>query len=60
MRDLAQIPEVVDPGLVRRTARRLGAAGIVLPTFAQLADPSTIPVSVTSRVAAGGSPAPAA
>jgi len=50
MRDLAQTPEVVDPGLVRRSARRLGEAGIVLPTFAQLADPATIPADVIARL----------
>ena len=50
MRDLAQTPEVVDPGLVRRSARRLGAAGVVLPTFAQLADPATIPADVVARL----------
>jgi cysteine synthase len=51
MRDLAQIPDVVDRGLVRRAARRLGAAGIVLPTFAQLADPVAIPGEVHARLA---------
>jgi hypothetical protein len=34
---------VVDRDLVKRSARRLGKAGIVLPTFAQLADPGLIP-----------------
>ena len=50
MRDLAQAPVVVDPGLVRRSARRLGDAGIVLPTFSQLADPATIPADLVDRL----------
>ena len=54
MRDLAQTPEVVDPGLVRRSARRLGEAGITLPTFAQLADPATIPADVIERLGGVG------
>ena len=42
MARLAMDGDVVDSTVVERTARRLGAAGIVLPTFAELADPSTI------------------
>jgi cysteine synthase len=43
--------EVVDAGVLERTARRLGRDGIVLPTFAQLADPTTIPSTVRERLA---------
>jgi cysteine synthase len=43
MARLGIVRDVVDPTVVNRTARRLGAAGIVLPTFAELADPATIP-----------------
>jgi cysteine synthase len=42
--------EIADPERVRRSARRLGEAGIVLPTFAQLADPSTMPASLVARL----------
>ena len=43
MARLGIVRDVVDATVVKRTARRLGAAGIVLPTFAELADPATIP-----------------
>ncbi len=33
--------EVVDPGVYERTVGRFAQAGIVMPTFAQLADPAT-------------------
>ena len=52
MARLSMALEVVDPVRVRRSARRLGEAGIVLPTFAQLADPSTIPSALTERLPA--------
>jgi cysteine synthase len=45
------VTEVVDPGVLERTARRFGEAGIVLPTFAELADPATIPDPIRTRVA---------
>jgi cysteine synthase len=43
MARLGTVRDVVDATVVKRAARRLGAAGIVLPTFAELADPATIP-----------------
>lgn len=33
--------DVVDPGVYERTVRRFAEAGIVMPTFAQLADIET-------------------
>jgi cysteine synthase A len=42
---------IVDPAARQRTADRFHEKGILLPTFAQLADPSTIPPQV--RVALG-------
>jgi cysteine synthase A len=51
MTRLSMAREIVDPGRVRRSARRLGAAGIVLPTFAQLADPATLPAELVERLA---------
>jgi len=44
--------EVVDPAVYERTVGRFREAAIVLPTFAQLADPSTIPAEVVERLAA--------
>lgn len=40
--------DVVDEGILSRTAKRFAEAGIVLPTFAQLADPSQIPAERTA------------
>ena len=34
--------DVVDPGVYGRTVRRFAEAGIVMPTFAELADPDTV------------------
>ena len=42
--------EVVDHGVVERTARRFAADGVVLPTFAELADPTTIPAERLERL----------
>ena len=39
---------VADTGVLERAARRFGEQGIVLPTFAQLADPRTIPTAALS------------
>lgn len=47
MRRLGLEREVVDRDAYGRAVARFGQAGIVLPTFAQLADPSTIPAKVT-------------
>lgn len=38
--------EIVDPAVRERAVARFRDAGIVLPTFAQLADPTTIPAPV--------------
>ena len=40
---------VVDAAVLERTAARLGQAGVVLPTIAQLKDPSTIPAARARR-----------
>ena len=37
---------VVDAAVLERTAARLGQDGVVLPTIAQLKNPSTIPAAV--------------
>ncbi len=43
---------VVDAAALERTAARLGQAGVVLPTIAQLKNPSTIPAAVRTGLAA--------
>ena len=43
--------EIVDRGVYDRTVRHFHAAHIVLPTFAQLADPALIPRKVDDRLA---------
>lgn len=45
---------LVDRDVYERTIRRFHEAGIVLPTFAQLADPSTIPGSIDRALAGIG------
>ena len=47
-------PEIVDAQVLERTAARLHDAGIALPTFAQLADPSRIPPRIGQLLAAVG------
>jgi len=42
---------VVDAAALERTVARLGQAGVVLPTIAQLKDPSTIPAAVRTGLA---------
>ncbi|HZQ59545.1 MAG TPA: pyridoxal-phosphate dependent enzyme [Acidimicrobiales bacterium] len=42
---------IVDAGVYQRTAQRFGELGIVLPTFAELADPARVPASVVSALA---------
>src|SRR5436190_3711525 len=46
--------EVLDTGVLDRAVARFRAARVALPTFAELADPSTIPVGVRSALAAVG------
>jgi cysteine synthase len=45
---------IVDEQMLERTAARFREAGIGLPTFAQLADPGTIPEAVTARLGSVG------
>lgn len=42
--------EVVDPDAYQRSAERFRSRGIILPTFSQLADPTTIPDSIGDRL----------
>ena len=42
--------ELVDTAVYGRTVGRFRDAGIVLPTFAQLADPTTIPARIRERL----------
>jgi cysteine synthase len=44
-------PQLVDADAYRHAVTRFRAQGIALPTFAQLADPSTIPASTTAALA---------
>ena len=46
--------EVLDTGVLDRAVARFRAAWVALPTFAELADPSTIPVGVRRALAAVG------
>jgi len=41
----------LDERVLEKTARRCAERGIVIPTFAQLADPSTIPTTIKQRLA---------
>ena len=50
MRRLGLEREVVDEQVYRRTVQRFRDAGIVMPTFAQLADPSLIPDAIAAEV----------
>jgi cysteine synthase len=43
--------EVVDPAVYERTVRRFAEAGIVMPTFAQLADPMSVPPDLLADLA---------
>ncbi len=51
MRRLGLERELVDAGVYERTVGRFRQAGIVLPTFAQLADPDTIPPGIAAALA---------
>jgi cysteine synthase len=48
---LALTTEVVDREAYANSVRRLREAGVVLPTFAELADPATIPGEIAGRLA---------
>jgi hypothetical protein len=43
--------DVVDPGVYERTVRRFAEAGIVMPTFAELADPETVDPAAVAALA---------
>jgi cysteine synthase len=43
--------DVVDPGIYGRTVRRFAEAGIVMPTFAELAEPETVHPAVIAGLA---------
>jgi cysteine synthase len=58
MRRLGLERDLVDPAVYARTVERFRTAAVVLPTFAQLADPATIPPSITERLAAVDPDAP--
>ena len=47
-------PEIADPQVLERAAASLRDAGIALPTFAQLADPSRIPPKIGKLLAGVG------
>ena len=44
------LQSVVDPDSYKRSVQRFREANILLPTFAQLADPSTIPADICSAL----------
>jgi cysteine synthase len=50
MRRLGLEHEVVDRDVYARTVERFRAARILMPTFAQLADPTTIPPAITAEL----------
>jgi cysteine synthase len=50
--------DLVDPIAFEHTVNRFREMGVLLPTFAQLADPSTIPAEVRDRLAAVDPDAP--
>ena len=51
---LGLIDSVVDDNALRRTIERFGRQGIVLPTFAQLANPASLPSPVARALEAVG------
>ncbi len=50
--------DVVDAGVYERTVRRFPEAGIVMPTFAQLADPATVDPAPIDGARAASIPTP--
>ncbi len=58
MRRLGLERELVDAAVYERTVGRFRTAGIVLPTFAQLAEPATIPATIRERLEAVDPDAP--
>ncbi len=55
MTRLGLTSEVVDHGVVERTARRMASAGIVMPTFGELADPTQCSAVAAGTAGAGRS-----
>jgi cysteine synthase A len=55
---MTAMTEPADPVAYERTIRRFREVGVVLPTFAQLADPETIPAAARERLAAVDPDAP--
>jgi cysteine synthase A len=51
MRRLGLEREIVDAGVYQRTIDRFREAGVALPTFAELADPTKIPDGIRERLA---------
>ncbi len=51
MRRLGLEREMIDPAVYELAIERFRASGIILPTFAQLADPARIPARITARLA---------
>src|SRR4051812_22346424 len=48
------VAQRVDEKVLEKTVRRCKERGVVIPTFAQLKDPSTIPASIKSRLSKVG------
>lgn len=51
MKQLGLERDVVDPSVYKNTVERFRERQIAVPTFAQLADPSTIPANITAALA---------
>ena len=58
MRRLGLEREVVDQAVYESSVRRFREAGIVMPTFAQLADPLSMPAELIDDVAGADPDAP--
>ena len=58
MTPLGLATEIVDAGIYEHAVARLREARVVLPTFAQLADPATIPASIAGASEAVDAEAP--
>ena len=50
--------QLVDREVYKRTLARFRDAGVVMPTFGELKDPSTIPPAIAKRLAAVDPDAP--
>ncbi|HSL33193.1 MAG TPA: pyridoxal-phosphate dependent enzyme [Candidatus Limnocylindrales bacterium] len=58
MRRLGLERDLVDPVAFEHTVERFRAAGVLLPTFRQLADPTTIPAPIRDRLVGVDADAP--